>query len=542
MVHSIPLRELLPGGSIVLDCWEGNEKFRSLVPRWFRDPRVFVEQRDDLATRRYDRETLRSILEAQNRRFSAAPASLANVARLSDQRSVVVIGGQQAGLFGGPLYTAHKALTILSLAERLEAQLGQPVIPVFWIASEDSDLAEVDRASVIDRDGRLREFRLSGDEDSKLPLARVRLGDGISALVQELSAALPESEFTPELFTTLRTAYAPGRTYPAAFGAWMASLFSDKGLVLVDPSEPGLKQLALPLFEREIVEKSPVSRAMIEQTRLLERAGYPPQIELRDGMLTLFFQNPTREAIAVREDGFELRASARRFTNGDLTALLRKSPEQFSPNAALRPLFQDTLFPTLAMVLGPSEIAYWAQLPLAYQTLGIPMPVLFPRASITLIEIRHQKLMEKHHLSLRDVLRRGEMVIDDIVKREIPKAIFEGLADGKKKVGSIWHDLIEQIERLDPTLRKTAELARGASEKQFDFIDKKITQAARRKNEILRSQVARMVAALAPLGGLQERTLSVLPFLARYGSRVLDQACNAIEPFAPEHRGVVIDT
>ena len=158
----------------------------------------------------------------------------------------------------------------------------------------------------------------------------------------------------------------------------MASLLSDKGLVLVDPADSGLKRIALPLFEREISEKSPVSRAMMEQTRLLQRAGYPPQIEVRDGMLTLFFQNPAREAIAVREDGFELRASARRFTNGDLTSLLKDSPERFSPNAALRPLFQDSLFPTLAMVLGPSEIAYWAQLPLAYRAVGIPMPVLFP--------------------------------------------------------------------------------------------------------------------------------------------------------------------
>ncbi len=379
MVHSIPLREMLPAGSVVLDCWEGNEKFRSLVPRWFRDPRAFVEQRDELAGRRYDRETLRSVLEAQNRRFFAAPAALANIARLSDPRSTVVIGGQQAGLFGGPLYTAHKALTVLSLAARLEGQLGQPVVPVFWIASEDSDLAEVDRASVLGRDGRLRELRLPGDENAKLPVSQVRLGEGISALLEDLAATLPESQFTPEILGALRAAYAPGRSYPAAFGAWMASLFSEKGLVLVDPSEPGLKRIALPLFEREIAEKSPVSRAMREQTRLLERAGYPPQIELREGMLTLFFQNPAREAIAVRDDGFELRASARRFTNGDLTALLKKSPEHFSPNAALRPLFQDSLFPTLAMVLGPSEIAYWAQLPLAYRAMGIPMPGAFPQ-------------------------------------------------------------------------------------------------------------------------------------------------------------------
>ncbi|HUI72388.1 MAG TPA: bacillithiol biosynthesis cysteine-adding enzyme BshC [Spirochaetia bacterium] len=542
MIHAIPLRELLSEGSLVLDCWEGSEKFRSLVPRWFRDPRVFAEQRDELEARHYDRATLRSVLDAQNRRFGAAPAAVANVARLSDPRALVVIGGQQAGLFGGPLYTAHKAMTVLTLAMRLETQLGQPVIPVFWIASEDSDLAEVDRATVIDRDGQLRELRLPGDENAKLPVSHVRLGEEIGGLFSELSAALPESDFVPDILASLRAAYAPGRTYPAAFGAWMAWLFSDKGLVLVDPSEPGLKRIALPLFEREVSEKSPVSRAMLVQTQLLQQAGYPAQIELRDGMLTLFYQSPAREAIAVRDDGFELRASARRFSNGDLTALIRERPEQFSPNAALRPLFQDSLFPTLAMVPGPSELAYWAQLPLAYRAMGIPMPVLVPRSSLTLVEPRYQRLMDKHQVSLKDIVSRGARVIDDIVRREIPQTLVSELGEGQKQVEDIWRSLTQHIERLDSTLRQTAELAAARSSRQFGFMDKKITQAARRKDEILRGQVERMAAALAPHGELQERTLTVLPFLARYGSRVVDQALGAIEPFAPEHRGVVIDS
>lgn len=541
MVHSIPLRELFPAGSLLRDCWEGNERFRSLVPRHFLDPQSFVEQRGELAERRYDRQTLRSVLESQNSRFSAARAAVANIERLSDPRSLVVIGGQQAGLFGGPLLTANKAMTVISLAGRLEDQLGVPVIPIFWIASEDSDLAEVDHASILDRDGQLRDLRLPGDENARLPVSLIRLEDGLSDLLEELSALLPETEIAGDALTKLRDAYAPGRTYPAAFAAWMASLFSGKGLVLVDPSEPALKRLAFPLFEREISEKSPVSRAVREQTGRLERAGYRPQIELRDGMLTLFFQNPAREAIVVRSNEFELRSSSRKFTNGDLTALLSRSPEQFTPNAALRPLFQDSLFPTVAMVLGPSELAYFAQLTLAYRAMRIPMPVLFPRASLTLVEPRHQKLIEKHRLSLLDVITRGQRVIDDIVRRGIPQTLVGGLGKRRTQTTEIWTDLTDQVTRLDPTLRRTAELAASRTRWQFDFIEKKIIQAARRKEEVLRGQIGRMVASLAPRGGLQERTLTALPFLARYGDRVLDLALDAIDPFAAEHRGVVID-
>ena len=212
MIHSIPLRELFPGGSLVLDCWEGNEKFRSLVPRHFLDPRSFVDQAEDLTGRKYDRQTLRSVLEIQNSRFSAGRAAMANIERISDPRSLVVIGGQQAGLFGGPLLTANKAMTVISLARRLEDQLRVPVIPVFWIASEDSDLAEVDRASILDRDGQLRELKLPGDENTRLPVSLIRFEDSLNGLLDELSDTLPETGLAAETLASLRSAYAPGRT------------------------------------------------------------------------------------------------------------------------------------------------------------------------------------------------------------------------------------------------------------------------------------------------------------------------------------------
>jgi len=541
MIHTIPLRDLFPGRSLYADCWEGRKAFRSLVPRYFRDPGAFAAQHALLSGRRYDRGTLLEVLTSQNAAFGCGPRAMEAIGRLADPASTVVIGGQQAGLFGGPLYTVHKALTILALAARLEKELGAPVVPVFWIASEDSDLAEVDRALVTDRDGRLRTVRLAGDEGAKLPVSLVRLGPDIRSALEELAGALPESASALEVLDGLRAAYAPGRTYPQAFGAWMAWLFRDRGLVLVDPSDARLKRIALPLFTREVAEKSPVSAAVIEQTGRLAAEGYPAQVELRPGLLTLFYQNPSRDAVAVRDDGYELRTSGRRFSAGELAGLLGASPESFGPNAVLRPLFQDTLFPTVSVVLGPAELAYFTQLTLAYERMGIPMPVLFPRASLTLVEPRMERLLAKYGISLGEILARGGRVIDDIVKREIPGALLERLADGRRTAGAAWQGIVAHIDRLDPTLKRTAELAAGRSARQFEFVEKKITKAARRKNEILRGQVERLVASLAPGGGLQERSLSALPFLASFGRGVLDDAARAIDLFAPEHRGVVIE-
>jgi bacillithiol biosynthesis cysteine-adding enzyme BshC len=311
--------------------------------------------------------------------------------------------------------------------------------------------------------------------------------------------------------------------------------------VIVDPADARLKDLARPLFRKEIEEKSPVSRAVIEQSARLAAAGYPAQIALRPDMLTLFYHNPGREAIRIDGDRYSLASGAPRFALAELDALLESDITRFSPNAALRPLYQDTLFPTLSVVLGPSELAYFSQLSLAYERMGIPMPVLFPRASLTLIEPKIKKLLDKYRISFGEVLARGERIADELAKREIPDSLVGRLKDGSRDVACIWKELTEEIDRLDPTLRRTAELASGTSMKQFEFIEKKIAQAARKKDEVLRNQVEKIVSSLYPQGALQERHLNSLPFLVRYGRDVLTRAWKGIDMFLPVHHGIEIE-
>jgi bacillithiol synthase len=541
MVHGIALREIPATSRLFADYCEAKSSIRSLLPRHFHEPGAFAEQARLVGSRTYDRRSLCGVLKEQNEKFGAGPEALRGIARLEDPSSLVVIGGQQAGLFGGPLYTVHKALTILSVARRAEAELGRPVVPLFWIASEDSDLAEVDHAWVTDRGGGLKLLRMPGTSAAKVPVSRIRFGDALGPLLEQLAAALPESEESAAVMADLRSAYTPGRTYPQAFGAWMASLFGGLGLGLVDPSDTRLKRLAQGLFNREIMDKSPVSAAALEQTARLRAAGYEPQIDLRDGFLTLFHQDPERDAITITSRGFELKASGRRFTPRELSALLEQSPDSFTPNAAMRPLFQDTIFPTLAVVLGPAEIAYFCQLTLAYERLGIPMPLLVPRCSVTLVEKNIQRLQEKLDVTLVQLLDRGDRIVDDIVRKKVPAALAERIADGRRRAADIWNGMVGEIDTLDPTLHRTALIGAGRTERQFDFIEKKVLQAARRKDEVLRGQVGRLTSALAPRHGLQERTLCALPFLARYGRRILEITAEAIDPFASEHRTVEID-
>jgi len=544
MVRTVPLDALYPRGGLYIDFWRSAPRLTALLPHDFRDPRAWQRQAEVLERRPRDRESLRDVLAGQNRAFSAAPPALAQVERLADPRAVAVVGGQQAGLFTGPLYTIHKALTILRLAQEMEGRLGRPVVPVFWIASEDSDLAEIDNALVLDRQGAPRSISLQPPAHAaaggRLPVSQVRFTDEVRGALEALAGCLPEGAFSGALLQALASCYAPGRSYPQAFARLMAWLFSAHGLVLVDPSDTGLKRLAGSLFRREIEERSPVSAAVIEQSAMLAAAGYRPHIEVRRDMLTLFHQDPDRQSVAVAGEGFLLRDSGRKLPAAELLTMLDSAPHLFSPNALLRPLYQDTLFPTLAAVLGPAELAYFSQLPAAYARMDIPMPILFPRASVTLLENKVARAMDRLGLDLGAVLTSGNGLLDTLLRKRIPADLARALADGRAAAEGTWKGLAAKVAGLDPTLGPTAGIASARVLRQFQFIEKKVLRASRRREGELRAAVEKVHSAIFPRGGLQERSLNAMPFLARHGTQLLDAEAAAVDIFSPVHHCVEV--
>ncbi|OHD74057.1 MAG: bacillithiol biosynthesis cysteine-adding enzyme BshC [Spirochaetes bacterium RBG_13_68_11] len=543
MPHSVPLREIYRGTSIVADYWEAKRQVTDLLPRHFLDRTAYRTLAGILHGRSYDRSTVATVLEEQNRTLGADAASLTNARRLLDPRALVVVGGQQAGLFGGPLYTLHKALTVQALAGQLEKDLGCPVVPVFWIASDDHDLAEVARAWVTDAEGRLREVALAGHLAAaplnRLPVSQVALGADVTAALEGMAGILPATPFSAEVLSALRASWRPASTFAAAFGEWMHRLLDGTGIVTADPSDARLKRLGSLLFAREIGEPGFVGRAVAEQTARLAAAGYPAQIDVREGMLTLFLHDPGRTAIESSGDGLRL-SGGRRLAPGEVEGLLEREPGRFSPNAALRPLFQDTLFPTVAMVLGPAELAYCAQLGLAYERLDVPMPVLFPRASLTLLEPRITRLMAARGITLGEAIALGPRLANEVGRRALPEGLAAHIGTARSSVAAAWEGLVGEIDRLDHTLRRTAELAAAYSARRFDIVEKKTARALVRRDAEVARQAEALEAALAPRGGLQERTLCPVPFAVRWGMGFAGLVARSMDIWQPEHRGITI--
>src|SRR5262249_29364902 len=379
------------------------DKVARFYPDYGRTAMRLAARAREIAAGSYDRQALADALERTARRAGSPDLTFENINVLRRPGSVAIVTGQQAGLFTGPLYTIFKALTTIKLARCLNDQ-GIQAVPVFWVASEDHDFDEVNHCKIIDTDGRLNEIRYEGCGHSQdLPVGHIELCEGIDQKITELLAFLPHSEFLDEVRTDLRESYRAGVGFAEAFSCLLARIFKDYGVVLLDPLEEGLKQIAAPIYVAAIEKSAEIARALTRRSDELVAAGYHAQVHVSEDMVPLFIMDDRRRVALTRHDEeFHVKGSDRSFTKQELIELARSCSTCFSPNVTLRPVVQDFLLPTAAYIGGPAEIAYFAQIRAVYEVLGRPLPCVLPRASMTIVEGRHQKTMKKYSLSLAD--------------------------------------------------------------------------------------------------------------------------------------------
>ncbi len=495
-------------------------------------------QRDACA---YKRSDLRDVLLSQNEAWNAPPIVRQRIQELNEPRAVAVVTGQQTGLFGGPLYTLYKALTAVQLAARLRRELGRPVIPVFWMASEDHDIAEADHVQLLDRAGNLVTLRQASwaPPIGFIP-ANLRFGPAILETLERVWELLPPTEFVPALREALGQAFAPERTLAEAFARWMVYLLGESDLVLADGADPALKQLAARILRQEVAEAPRSSQAVLSASASLRALGYPVQIEARlDGVNCFLLQEGRRGLVKDGED-FRLRDSRQTIPAADLRRLAQEQPERLSPNVVLRPIMQDAIFPTIAYVAGPGELAYFAQLRPVYQTFDVPMPLIVPRATLTLLEPRVGQLLERFHLSLPDLVLEPEQLASRVLRAQLPPDFEATLAKARDSVGEIFRGVAEAIAAVDPTLRATAGQTSGHIQGHLHQLERKAIQALKRREAETRQQVQRVREALMPSGKPQERIFPVLPFLARYGPRLLDMIQGAIDGPGWDHQLITL--
>ena len=470
-----------------------------------------------------DRAAIERIVSAQLARRGAPEEARAAAKRLADPTAVAVITGQQAGLFGGPLYTLLKAVTAIQLARKIEAEHQSPTVPIFWVDAEDHDWEEVRTATVLDANLTPRQVTL-GDLDGAgdQPVAALTLDEGINDTLAELEAVLAPTEFTAETLAVLRDRYAVGARFTTAFAGIIDQWLGRLGLVVFEADDRAAKPLAADLFSRELDNPCRTTKLALEAGERMAALGHTPQVQPGEDSVALFYLDAAGRHAVKKKNGAFLIGDAE-WSADALRQEAATHPERFSPNVVLRPLVQDRLFPTICYVAGPSELAYQAQLGGVYREFGVEAPLLYSRATVTLVDSSAAKFLDKYRLPLEALHAQDESALNRLLESQLPPTVERALEETQAGVADYGQRLKGVVRPLDPTLAGAVDTTVERMRETLKTLQAKIIHATKRKDDTLRRQFTRTRALTFPGGDPQERVLSIVFFMNRYGPYLADR-------------------
>lgn len=479
------------------------------------------------------REALFEALAEQN--GAAGPAAAAHLERLRDPNTVVVVTGQQVGLYGGPVFAIYKALTAARLAAHLTSQ-GISAVPVFWLATEDHDLAEVDHAWAFNGSRRPVRLQAATNGQPNQPVGGVTL---TSSALEDVRGALSALPFGGEVTAIAAQAYATPNSFGSGFAALFGKVLGRYGLLHLDPMRPAVRRLAEPLLRTAIEQSPALIEQLIERGRQLEQAGYHTQVHVAaDTSLIFLIEDGKR--IALRRSGDTYKGGGRSYSSQELLARLAERPQDFSPNALLRPVMQDYLLPTAVYVGGPAELAYLAQAETVYSRLLGRMPVVVPRASFSIVDQRARKLLDRYGLKLTDCFLGAASLRARIADRLVPSQLQQAFDEGGAQLERVLSAVGAQLDRFDPTLDDALERSRRKIRFQFHKIRSKAARESLRRDSRAAEEAAYLSQSLFPQETLQERVYCVLPFLAAHGLDLADRVYEAINPDCHDHQVLMV--
>jgi len=524
-VADAPKLEILAGrpagAPLVRDYLEGAPAARDFYAGHFDEPEAYREKAQEVDGR-FDRAARERAAQAIR---VPAGGDAGRRKRFVEEGGYVVTTGQQPGLFGGPLYSLYKGITTVRLAEALEPLLGKPVLPLFWVASEDHDWAEANHTYLVDVDNELHLSTL-GDRpgDVHPPLHRILLGPEAVAVRDAFIDALPRTDFSAPYVALLRDAVTEGATLPGSFLRIMEELLGPMGLCFTDAADPVVKAASVELLLDELSRSEETEAVLGATAARLEEAGYGLQVALMEGGVNLFLEGPLgRERLYRENGGVRLHASGDVLTLSEVRARATRDPSVLSPNVLFRPVVESAVFPTLSYVAGPGEAAYFGQLRDFFGAFGMRMPVVHPRRGATVVEGKVRKVLDKFGLEPTALERPFHEVAGDIAREEIPGEIQAALASLRGAIGKGTGELQGAVKALDPTLKGPAQHVRAQAFAALDEVERKVVQAVKRENDIALAQLEKARLHLYPDGRLQERVFNVFYYLARYGGAFLDE-------------------
>ena len=497
-----------------------------------RSPQIKEWLADQTASLKYDagrRSRVADLLERQNVAWGASPKTLEKINEFRSGAAAVVTG-QQVGLFGGPLFAVFKALTAIKLAQQA-AESGFKCVPVFWLATTDHDLEEVNQAQVSGPEASIKQFSVRLNAVADAPVGTITFEQEIEPALNAIAEILGDSDAVQ----ALRESYRPGETFGSAFGKYLLRLFAGQGVILLDASDAEVQKIALPVYRYAAEHADELNAALQQRGRELEAAGYHQQVKVAPSSSLLFaVREGARVPVHLAEQGFSI--GGEKISREHLISQIDSAPQQFNANVLLRPVVQDYLLPSVTYIGGSAEVAYFAQAAVVYEAiLGKATPI-FPRFSATIIEPKQQKLMQKYRIALTDVLEGSESVRQKLAKHTLPDELQAAFEQGEASIRRSIVRIQEALARLDKTLIEAAENAGSKIQHQLEQLKSRAARAELQQQEVVGRHAELLSNTLYPNKVLQEREIAGVYFLARFGPELITDLLNAINVECLDHQ------
>lgn len=492
-----------------------------------KEAKVYEQRYYDLMEQSFNRKDLALVIEKYVKQFGISPEVRENIEKLKQEDSVVVIGGQQAGLLTGPLYTIHKVISIIKLAKEQESQLQKPVIPVFWIAGEDHDLDEVNHVYV-EKEGSFQKNVYRTSIETKAMISDTTIEqESMEQWLEDVFSAFEETVFTKELYLKLKQYCHQFDDFTSFFSCIINELFQSYGLLLIDSGDKSFRKIQSSFFETLILQHQEINAEVRNQQALIKDKGYSIAIAMDDTNANLFYYCNEERVLLEYDEAHGLFKGKNHdavFTKEELLEIAKHEPEKLSNNVVTRPMMQEKVFPVLAFISGPGEIAYWAELKRAFEHLEMKLPPIVPRMNLTILDRKVNKALQEVDMDIYEALVQGTekakqrflaTIEDDqvaLLYHKMEKQFIQNHA-------LFSHAALDVDRGLEPLLNKNVDIIQS----QLQFIQAKVEQSLKGKYQHTLQKFTRIDNALRPNGGPQERLINIYYYLNQYGPRFVDE-------------------
>ncbi|MDM5297817.1 bacillithiol biosynthesis cysteine-adding enzyme BshC [Bacillus pumilus] len=473
---------------------------------------------DDLMERSFPREALADYLSAYHAKFESATMN-ENIEKIRDERSVMIVGGQQAGLLTGPLYTIHKIISIIQFAKEKESALGVPVIPVFWVAGEDHDVDEINMVFTSGEKGPVKQ-KLSLHHVKKTAAKRTPLDqEKTEKWLRHVFSTYEETAYTNELLEKLLRCLRKSQTFTDFFEWIVFDLFEEDGLLLFNSGDLGVKPLERTLFKQIVETNDEVTHRLNETQRAMKQAGYQPIIEAGELQANLFYEyDEERFLIEKDQHQFSVSEVGLTWTKEALLQEVEEHPERFSNNVVTRPVMQETLLPTLAFMAGHGEVNYWGELKGIFEHFHLKMAPVLPRLHMTILERHIEKKLPVREMSLEEVLTNGVKEKKKAhFQHSLPDSFVQSIHVAKRELAHVHETVRHEALKIEPSFEQLLDKNAKFVEDQLQFVYQKVAQRVEEKEGYILRDFERLENSLKPLEAPQERIWNIMYFLNKYG-------------------------